>query len=171
MCSRLRMYCPKNTNCLVAYVSKMGIVPLKKWSRGTDYAPIWVVTLNYNAHKHSDQVGQYQKKISIWISDKMYGPLQLEMFQKYIFQVRHMGELSCCPHSPTRNTVYKPRLAEAAIGSFSRIQSSSSSTSRYNCCRRKASRSFCRRACIGSFKARNLSTSCTCFFLMLSASK
>jgi len=56
-----------------------------------------------------------------------------------------------CSDNEPKNLGYVPLLVEAAIGSFSWIQSSSSSTSRKNCCRRSASFSFSRRATIGSW--------------------
>lgn len=65
----------------------------------------------------------------------------------------------------------QPRFVEAAIGSFSLIQVSSSSMSRKSCWRRRESASFCLRATIGSFRASYRATKASCFFLILSASK
>ncbi len=57
------------------------------------------------------------------------------------------------------------------MGSFSRIQVSSSSTSLKSCWRRRESDSFCLRAAMGSFRASYRATRASCFLQMLSASK
>ena len=64
-----------------------------------------------------------------------------------------------------------PLLVEEAMGSFSLIQSSSSSTSLRNCCSFRASSNLFFLSDMGDNKASYLLQTSSCFFLMLSASK
>ena len=108
-----------------------------------------------------DSSKQFPKPM-LTLSSKVFCGIQLRAISQVLLMYSGDYSFRFTKHLPWENQLrvlftaphclsHIPLLVEATMGSFSRIQSSSSSISRYNSWRRMASCSFLRRCTIGAW--------------------
>lgn len=146
------------------------------WLKCFEVHPYWKVRnmsiVTYYPSQAADQLFSHSVKHFLRSMQKTFAGLTPDKETQYRHHSRIL-RLQIWDYFHYRPTLlnYVPLFVDEAMGSFSLIQSSSSSTSLRNCCNLRASSSLFFLSDIGAIRPSYLWTTSSCFFLILSASK